>query len=95
MEATEATAALPLPPPRGKLVEQGDVLSGGEEETRAAVEATSGDVVVPPPAPPVEVKENRWKLAFRQLMFMKGMNMQVNDRNKNEIELRQQNISVR
>lgn len=40
-------------------------------------------------------KENRWKLAFRQLVFMKRMNMQFNDRAKNEIELRQQNISVR
>ncbi|KAL4165143.1 hypothetical protein KRP22_003874 [Phytophthora ramorum] len=38
-------------------------------------------------------KENKWKLAFRQLMFMKRMNMQFNDRTKNEIELRQQNIS--
>lgn len=42
-----------------------------------------------------ESKENRWKLAFRQLLFMKRMNMQFNARNKNEIELRQQNISVR
>lgn len=39
-------------------------------------------------------KENRWKLAFRQLVFMKRMNMQFNDRAKNEIELRQQNITV-
>ncbi|KAF1777511.1 GAF domain-like [Phytophthora cactorum] len=39
------------------------------------------------------MKENKWKLAFRQLMFMKRMNMQFNDRTKNEIELRQQNIS--
>ncbi|KAF4131656.1 Phosphatidylinositol 3- and 4-kinase [Phytophthora infestans] len=40
-----------------------------------------------------QVKENKWKLAFRQLMFMKRMNMQFNDRTKNEIELRQQHIS--
>ncbi|KAF1334642.1 Phosphatidyl inositol kinase, partial [Globisporangium splendens] len=39
------------------------------------------------------VKENKWKLVFRQLMFMKRMNMQFNDRNKDEIELRQQNIT--
>ncbi|KAL8003498.1 putative protein kinase-like domain superfamily, phosphatidylinositol kinase [Plasmopara halstedii] len=38
-------------------------------------------------------KENKWKLAFRQLMFMKRMNMQFNDRTKNEIELKQQNMS--
>lgn len=42
-----------------------------------------------------ETKENKWKLALRQLMFMKRMNMQFNDRTKNEIEMRQQNISVR
>uniref|UniRef100_K3WGK4 phosphatidylinositol 3-kinase n=1 Tax=Globisporangium ultimum (strain ATCC 200006 / CBS 805.95 / DAOM BR144) TaxID=431595 RepID=K3WGK4_GLOUD len=45
------------------------------------------------PTKPNGVKENKWKLAFRQLMFMKRMNMQFNDRNKNEIELRQQNIT--
>ncbi|POM79872.1 Phosphatidyl inositol kinase (PIK-B), partial [Phytophthora palmivora] len=42
---------------------------------------------------PQKDKENKWKLAFRQLMFMKRMNMHFNDRTKNEIELRQQNIS--
>ncbi|RLN71370.1 hypothetical protein BBJ28_00019094 [Nothophytophthora sp. Chile5] len=41
-----------------------------------------------------EGRENKWKLAFRQLLFMKRMNMQFNDRTKNEIELRQHNISV-
>ncbi|RLN97487.1 hypothetical protein BBJ28_00003741 [Nothophytophthora sp. Chile5] len=40
-----------------------------------------------------EGRENKWKLAFRQLLFMKRMNMQFNDHTKNEIELRQQNIS--
>ncbi|KAG1710783.1 hypothetical protein DVH05_013508 [Phytophthora capsici] len=44
-----------------------------------------------PPEP--HVKENKWKLAFRQLMFMKRINGDCNERTKNEIELRQQNIS--
>lgn len=38
-------------------------------------------------------KESKWKLAFRQLMFMKRMNMQFNVRTKNEMELNQQNMS--
>lgn len=46
------------------------------------------------PAGGTETKENKWKLPVQQLMFMKRMNMQFNDRTKNEIELRQQNISV-
>ncbi|KAE9338818.1 hypothetical protein PF008_g11880 [Phytophthora fragariae] len=66
--------------------------SGGPEEARQAVPADvepvrDGTETLP------ETKENKWKLAFRQLMFMKRMNMQFNDRTKNEIELRQQNIS--
>lgn len=80
-------------------------ISEEEEETRAAEEApAAANVVVASnataqPPPPLRrlsftTKENRWKLAFRQLVFMKRMNMQFNDRAKNEIELRQQNISV-
>ncbi|GMF29438.1 unnamed protein product [Phytophthora lilii] len=62
------------------------------EESRRAISADlepveSGSTL------PAETKENKWKLAFRQLIFMKRMNMQFNDRTKNEIELRQQNIS--
>ncbi|KAJ0394697.1 hypothetical protein P43SY_005656 [Pythium insidiosum] len=66
------------------------------EETRDAAATVPPSAPAEPSSPPKthgEVKENRWKLAFRQLMFMKQMNMQVNDRNKNEIELRQQNIT--
>ncbi|KAG6576595.1 Phosphatidyl inositol kinase (PIK-B) [Phytophthora cinnamomi] len=66
--------------------------SGGPEEARQAAPAElepAGNAAVAHP----ETKENKWKLAFRQLMFMKRMNMQFNDRTKNEIELRQQNIS--
>lgn len=74
-------------------------------ETRA-VEAVDGDRFPEESESPMKMgarthaltsgtKESRWKLAFRQLMFMKRMNMQFNDRTKNEIELRQQNITVR
>ncbi|DBA04048.1 TPA: hypothetical protein N0F65_009395 [Lagenidium giganteum] len=40
-----------------------------------------------------EPRENKWKLALRQLIFMSRMNLQFTDRIANEIELRQQNIS--
>ncbi|GMF48619.1 unnamed protein product [Phytophthora fragariaefolia] len=63
------------------------------EEARQAVPAELEPVGKAASTQP-ETKENKWKLAFRQLMFMKRMNMQFNDRTKNEIELRQQNISV-
>ncbi|TYZ66662.1 hypothetical protein PybrP1_007480 [[Pythium] brassicae (nom. inval.)] len=59
----------------------------------AASVGASAAALLPRSASSLSVKENRWKLAFRQLVFMKRMNMQFNDRAKNEIELRQQNIS--
>ncbi|GLD93945.1 hypothetical protein PINS_up002550 [Pythium insidiosum] len=77
--------------------QDGDALCKEAEETRDAAvtvpPGAAGAAASSPTKSPGEVKENRWKLAFRQLMFMKQMNMQVNDRNKNEIELRQQNIT--
>lgn len=68
-------------------------ISEDPEETRAAEGAAADDCEHA--RPPSAAKENRWKLAFRQLVFMKRMNMQFNDRAKSEIELRQQNIAVR
>lgn len=77
----------------GKTPQLSEEDSESPEEARQAAPAElepATDATVPLP----ETKENKWKLAFRQLMFMKRMNMQFNDRTKNEIELRQQNISV-
>ncbi|KAG2515861.1 hypothetical protein JM18_007217 [Phytophthora kernoviae] len=74
-------------------VSVGDGKSGQNQVSVEPEEARQADVTaVPTPSKSLE-KENKWKLAFRQLMFMKRMNMQFNDRTKNEIELRQQNIS--
>ncbi|RLN51295.1 hypothetical protein BBJ29_003054 [Phytophthora kernoviae] len=74
-------------------VSVGDGKSGQNQVSAEPEEARQADVTaVPTPSKSLE-KENKWKLAFRQLMFMKRMNMQFNDRTKNEIELRQQNIS--
>jgi hypothetical protein len=70
-------------------------LDAASQETRV-VENTSSKKCSPSQQPERnEVKENRWKLAFRQLMFMKDMNNKFNNRTKNEIELRQQHITVR
>jgi len=70
-----------------------DVVSPGDMQlARHATPAEVGGLQTTESHP--KEKENKWKLAFRQLMFMKRMNMQFNDRTKNEIELRQQNISV-
>lgn len=68
----------------------GDSVSSEEARQAAPAQAPEQQTT----EPQNREKENKWKLAFRQLMFMKRMNMQFNDRTKNEIELRQQNISV-
>ncbi|TMW56471.1 hypothetical protein Poli38472_006481 [Pythium oligandrum] len=83
-EPTETVGRVEATPGKKPEVDGEHTAENGEE--MRAVETAAPIVDAP-------VKENRWKLAFRQLMFMKGMNMQVNDRNKNEIELRQQNIT--
>ncbi|KAG7400890.1 Phosphatidylinositol 4,5-bisphosphate 3-kinase catalytic subunit gamma isoform [Phytophthora boehmeriae] len=69
----------------------GDAKTASDQASAGPEEARQADVAATTPRGPE--KENKWKLAFRQLMFMKRMNMQFNDRTKNEIELRQQNIS--
>jgi hypothetical protein len=84
---------------RGKAAAGEGVPAVDPEEVRVVEAFTSlSDAATSAVAPATamgEPKENKWKLALRQLMFMKRMNMQFNDRTKNEIEMRQQNISVR
>ncbi|KAG7376069.1 Phosphatidylinositol 4,5-bisphosphate 3-kinase catalytic subunit gamma isoform [Phytophthora pseudosyringae] len=75
----------------GKATPGGSVNSDETREAAPTDPETPRSDQVQTTEPPI--KENKWKLAFRQLMFMKRMNMQFNDRTQNEIELRQQNIS--
>lgn len=84
-KAVAAAEGVPaVDPEEVRVVEAFTSLSDASTPSAVALVAATG-----------EPKENKWKLALRQLMFMKRMNMQFNDRTKNEIEMRQQNISVR